>query len=85
LSSKDKLPILGEPIVEVHKYDIDEDTLNVRTLGEALEATAHQHVADTLQVVEEEDKCEQTDNESTDKQDPLNIHIRNSSIQTLPT
>jgi hypothetical protein len=40
LSSKDKDPILGEPIIKVHNYDEEEETLNVRNLQEALEASA---------------------------------------------
>jgi hypothetical protein len=45
LSSKDKDPILGEPIPEVHNYNknegtLDVGTLNVRTLQEALETLA---------------------------------------------
>jgi hypothetical protein len=44
LSSKDKDPILGEPILEVHDYDEDKGTLNigtlnVRTLQEALKTS----------------------------------------------
>jgi hypothetical protein len=59
LSSKDKDPILGEPIPEVHDYDEDEGTLdigtlNVRTLQEALEMSVQQHVAEALQTVEDE-------------------------------
>jgi hypothetical protein len=54
LSSKDKDPILGEPITEVHDYDEDEGTLNMRTLQEALETTAQQHVAEATQTAEEE-------------------------------
>jgi hypothetical protein len=46
LSSKDKDPILGEPIPEVHDFDEEEGTinarsLNLRTLQEALETSAH--------------------------------------------
>jgi hypothetical protein len=85
LSSKDKLPILEEPLVEVHDYDKEEDTLNVRALGEALEATAQQHVADTIQTAKEEERCEQIDDKSQDEQDPINAHIRNSLIHTSPT
>jgi hypothetical protein len=53
LSSKDKDPILGKPIPEVHNYDEDEGTLNVgtlnvRTLQEALETSAQQHVEEAL-------------------------------------
>jgi hypothetical protein len=40
LSSKDKDPILGEPITEVHDYDIDESALDIWALGEVLETTA---------------------------------------------
>jgi hypothetical protein len=75
LFSKDKDPILGEPITKVHDYDEEEETLNMRTLGEALEASAQQHIAEALQVAEDEEQCEQTDNESQDEQDPINIHI----------
>jgi hypothetical protein len=85
LSSKDKDLILGEPITEVHDYDIDESTLNVQALGEALETTAQQHVKDAVQAANEEEQREQTDNESTDKQDPINVRIRNSPIRTSPT
>jgi hypothetical protein len=63
LSSKDKDLILGEPITEVHDYNKKKDILSVRTLGEALEATA-QHVADALQTAEDEEQHEQTDDES---------------------
>jgi hypothetical protein len=46
LSSKDKDPILGEPIPKVHDFDEDEGTidtrtLDLRTLQEALETSAH--------------------------------------------
>jgi hypothetical protein len=46
LLSKDKDPILGEPIPEVHEYDedkgtVDTRTLDLRTLQEALETSAH--------------------------------------------
>jgi hypothetical protein len=75
LSSKDKDLILGDPITKVHDYDEEEDTLNVRALGEALEMSAQQHVADVLQAVEDKEQCKQTDDESQDKQDPVNIHI----------
>jgi hypothetical protein len=75
LSSKDKDPILGEPITEVHNYDEEEGTLNVRTLQEALETSAQQHVAEALQVAENEERREQTDDKSQDKQDPINVHI----------
>jgi hypothetical protein len=85
LSSKDKLPILEEPLVEVHNYNKEEDTLNIRALGEALETTTQQHVADAVQIAEEEEKCEQTDDKSQDKQDPVKVHIRNSPIHTSPT
>jgi hypothetical protein len=54
LSSKDKDPILGEPITEVHDYDKEEETLNIRTLQEALKMLAQQHTADTLQTAEDE-------------------------------
>jgi hypothetical protein len=90
LSSKDKDPILGEPIPEVHKYDEDEGTvntrtLNLRTLQEALETSAHQHVEEALQMVEEEEAHEQADDKSQDEQDQTNIDIRNSPIKTSPT
>jgi hypothetical protein len=60
LSSKDKDPILGEPIPEVHDFDEDEGTidtrtLNLRTLQEALETSAQQHVEEALQMVEREE------------------------------
>jgi hypothetical protein len=60
LSSKDKDPILGEPIPEVHDFDEDKGTintrtLNLRTLQEALETSAHQHVKEALQMVEKEE------------------------------
>jgi hypothetical protein len=59
LFSKDKDPILGEPIPEVHDYNedkgiLDVGTLNVRTLQEALETLAQQHIAEALQMVEDE-------------------------------
>jgi hypothetical protein len=38
-------------------------------LQEALETSAQQHVEEALQMVEEEEAREQTDNESQDKQD----------------
>jgi hypothetical protein len=80
LSSKDKDPILGEPIPEVHNYDEDEGTLdigtlNVRTLQEALETSAQQHIAEALQTVEDEVRSEQAEDESQDKQDPINVRI----------
>jgi hypothetical protein len=75
LSSKDKDPILGEPIIEVHDYDEEEETLDVRTLREALETSAQQHVAEALQAADNEEQCGQTDNESQDEQDPVNVHI----------
>jgi hypothetical protein len=84
LSSKDKDPILGEPITEVHDYNEEEGTLNVRTLQEALETLAQQHVAEALQTVEDEEKCVQTDDKSQDEQDQINVHIRNSPIRTSP-
>jgi hypothetical protein len=40
LSSKDKDPMLEEPITKVHQYDKEEEVLNVRTLQQALEASA---------------------------------------------
>jgi hypothetical protein len=55
LLSKDKDPILGEPITEVHDYDIDESILDIRALGEALETTAQQHVKDAVQAANEEE------------------------------
>jgi hypothetical protein len=69
LSSKDKDPILGEPIPEVHEYNedkgtVDARTLNLRMLQEALETSAHQHIEEALQTVEEEEACEQADDES---------------------
>jgi hypothetical protein len=80
LSSKDKDPILGEPIPEVHEYDEDEGTvdartLNLRTLQEALKTSAHQHVEEALQMVEEEEAREQADDKSQDEQDQTNIDI----------
>jgi hypothetical protein len=90
LSSKDKDPILGEPIPEVHEYDEDEGTdntrtLNLRTLQEALETSVQQHIEEALQTVEEEQAREQADDESQDEQDQTNINIRNSPIRTSPT
>jgi hypothetical protein len=85
LFSKDKDPILGELIIEVHDYDENEEVLNVQALREALETSAQQHMEDTLQAVEDKEQCEQTDDESQDKQDPVNIHIQNSLIRTSPT
>jgi hypothetical protein len=85
LSSKDKLPILREPLIELHDYDKEEDILNIRALGEALETTTQQHIVDVIQTAEEEEKHKQTDNESQDEQDPINTHIRNSPIHTSPT
>jgi hypothetical protein len=90
LSSKDKDPILGEPIPEVHDFDKDEGTintrtLNLRTLQEALETSAHQHVEEALQMVEKEEAQEQTDDESQDEQDQTNVNIQNSPIRTSPT
>jgi hypothetical protein len=74
LSSKDKDPILGEPIPKVHNYDEDEGTddtrtLNLRMLQEALETSAQQHVEEALQTVEEEEAQEQADDDSQDEQD----------------
>jgi hypothetical protein len=74
LSSKDKDLILGEPIPEVHDFDKDEGTidvrtLNLRTLQEALETSAHQHIEEALQTVEREEAREQTDDKSQDEQD----------------
>jgi hypothetical protein len=90
LSSKDKDPILGEPIPEVHDFDEDEGTintrtLNLRTLQEALETLAYQHVEEALQMVEKEEAQEQTDDESQDEQDQTNVNIQNSPIRTSPT
>jgi hypothetical protein len=90
LSSKDKDPILGEPISEVHNYDKDKGTddartLNLRMLQEALETSVQQHVEEALQTVEEEEAREQADDESQDEQDQTNINIQNSPIRTLPT
>jgi hypothetical protein len=69
LSSKDKDPILGEPIPEVHNYNKDEGTvdartLNLRTLQEAFETSAQQHVEEALQMVEEEEARKQVDDKS---------------------
>jgi hypothetical protein len=80
LSSKDKDPILEEPIPKVHDYDEDEGTLdvgtlNVRTLQEALETSAQQHIEEALQTVEDEEKREQMDDESQDEQDQTNVNI----------
>jgi hypothetical protein len=80
LSSKDKDLILGEPIPEVHNFDEDKGTINARTLDlrmlqEALETSAHQHVEEALQTAEREEACEQTDDESQDKQDQMNVDI----------
>jgi hypothetical protein len=47
----------------------------MRTLQEAFEASAQQHVTEALQVAEEEEQLRQTDNKSQDEQDPVNIHI----------
>jgi hypothetical protein len=90
LSSKDKDPILGEPIPEVHNYNKDEGTvdaraLNLRTLQEALETSVQQHIEEALQMVEEEEAREQADDKSQNEQDQTNIDIRNSPIRTLPT
>jgi hypothetical protein len=80
LSSKDKDPILGEPIPEVHDYNKDEGTnnmrtLNLRTLQEALETSAHQHIEEALQTVENEEARKQADDKSQDEQDQININI----------
>jgi hypothetical protein len=80
LSSKDKDLILGEPIPEVHDFDEDEGTidtrtLDLRTLQEALETSAHQHVEEALQTVERKEAREQTDDESQDEQDQMNVDI----------
>jgi hypothetical protein len=40
LFSKDKDPILGEPIIEVYNYDENEEVLNVQALEEALKTSA---------------------------------------------
>jgi hypothetical protein len=48
LSSKDKDPILGEPITEVHDYNEEEGTLGIKMLQEALETSAQQHVTEAL-------------------------------------
>jgi hypothetical protein len=90
LSSKNKDPILGEPIPKVHNYDEDEGTLdvgilNIRTLQEALETSVQQHVAEALQMVEDETQLEQAKDKSQDEQDPINVRIQNSPIRTLPT
>jgi hypothetical protein len=80
LSSKDKDPILGEPIPEVHDYDEDEGTLdvgtlNMRTLQEALEMSVQQHVVEALQTVEDKTRSERAEDESQDEQDPINVWI----------
>jgi DNA-binding phage protein len=80
LSSKDKDLILGEPIPKVHDFDEDEGitnarTLNLQTLQEALETSAHQHIEEALQMVEREEAQEQTDDESQDEQDQTNVDI----------
>jgi hypothetical protein len=90
LSSKDKDPILGEPIPEVHNDDEDKGTVNTRTLNlrmlqEALETLAQQHIKEALQTAEEEEAREQEDDESQDEQDQTNINIQNSPIRTSPT
>jgi hypothetical protein len=90
LSSKDKDPILGEPISEVHNFDEDEGTIDARTLNlrmlqEALETSAHQHIKEALQTVEKEETWEQTDDKSQDEQDQTNVNIQNSPISTSPT
>jgi hypothetical protein len=90
LSSKDKDPILGEPIPEVHDYNKDEGTLNVgtlnvRTLQEALETSAQQHIAEALQTVEDEARSEQAEDKSQDEQDLTDVQICNSPIRTSPT
>jgi hypothetical protein len=90
LFSKDKDLILGEPIPKVHDYDKDEgtldmETLNVRTLQEALETLAQQHIAEALQTVEDEVQSEQAEDKSQDEQDPTDVQIRNSPIRTSPT
>jgi hypothetical protein len=90
LSSKDKDLILGEPIPEVHDYNKDEGTLdvgtlNMRTLQEALETSAQQHVAKAIQTVEDEAQSEQAEDESQDEQDPMDVQICNSPIRTSPT
>jgi hypothetical protein len=90
LSSKDKDPILGEPIPEVHDYNEDEGTLdvgtlNVRTLQEALETSAQQHIAEALQTVEDKARSKQAEDKSQDEQDPINIQIQNSPIGTSST
>jgi hypothetical protein len=84
LSSKDKDPILGEPITEVHNYDEEEEILDIRTLQKALETSAQQHIAEALRTAEGKAEQEQTDDESQDEQDPINIHIQNSPIRTSP-
>jgi hypothetical protein len=67
LSSKDKDPILGEPITEVHDYDKEEETLDMRTLWEALKTSAQQYAAEALQMVEDKEEPKQTDDESQDE------------------
>jgi hypothetical protein len=69
LFSKDKDPILGDPITKVHQYD-REELLDIQTLEKALEATAQQHIEDALQVAEdEEQQQEQVNDESQGKED----------------
>jgi hypothetical protein len=85
LSSKDKDPILGDLITKVHQYDEGEELLSVQTLGEALEASAQQHAEDALQAAKDaEQQQEQGNDESQDKEDPVNIQIQNSPIRTAP-
>jgi hypothetical protein len=85
LSSKNRDLILGEPITKVHDYDKEERALDVRNLQEALETSAQQHAEEALQTVENKDQPEPTDDESQDKQDPVNVQIQNSPIRTSPT
>jgi hypothetical protein len=76
LSSKDKDPILEDPITEVHQYDEEEELLSIRTLGEALKASAQQHAKDTLQAAEDaEQQQEQANEKSQDEEDPVNVQI----------
>jgi hypothetical protein len=75
LSSKDKDPILGEPITEVHDYNKEEGVLNIRTLQEALETSVQQHIAEALKIAEDEDQPEQMEDESQDEQDLINVRI----------
>jgi hypothetical protein len=46
---------------------------------------AQQHIAEALQTVENEEKPEQTDDESLNEQDLIDVRIQNSPVRTLPT